>query len=371
MNISKTWDAVVIGAGPCGALLAALLAKKKQRVLLLDKAAFPRHKVCGCCLSQHALHSLESAGFQDLLRKLPRNELKEFCAASSGTFLSLEMKGGLSVSRTLFDFELVQEAQKSGAVFLSQTPARVGKVIETVREVFLGSENFKIHSNLVFICDGLAGTALGEQEKSTIKEHSRYGISSIIPDQSDFFKAGTIYMACGAQGYAGIVKLEDGRLNIAAALDFSLKSKDFSSLIAGIFTHAGFPQPEQLQSAVWHGTPRLTRARRKIAGERYFVLGDAAGYTEPFTGEGMTWAIDSAIYLAELLGEKNGDWDPSLMEAWQKWHKKKIKTKQQRSFLFTKILRMPVLVKVFIKFLAPRPFLAQPIINALCGVNHA
>ena len=63
---SELWDAVVIGAGPAGSMTARELARLGRKVLLVDKAAFPRGKVCGCCLSGSALTTLRSVGLGGL-----------------------------------------------------------------------------------------------------------------------------------------------------------------------------------------------------------------------------------------------------------------------------------------------------------------
>ncbi len=63
---SRLWDVVVIGAGPAGAVSALLLAREGKKVLLVDKAVFPRSKVCGSCLSSKTLDYLNQAGLGDL-----------------------------------------------------------------------------------------------------------------------------------------------------------------------------------------------------------------------------------------------------------------------------------------------------------------
>lgn len=69
------WDVIVVGAGPAGALAARQLATQQLKVLLVEKQAFPRWKVCGSCLNGHALKSLESAGLGDLPAQLGASSL--------------------------------------------------------------------------------------------------------------------------------------------------------------------------------------------------------------------------------------------------------------------------------------------------------
>ena len=62
-----TWDALVIGAGPAGSVTARELARRGRRVLLVDRATFPRSKVCGGCLNGAAIRTLERLGLGRVL----------------------------------------------------------------------------------------------------------------------------------------------------------------------------------------------------------------------------------------------------------------------------------------------------------------
>ena len=67
---SLAWDAVVIGAGPAGSLAARGLAAAGARTLIIDRADFPRWKVCGCCISAEAARTLERCALPTLLDDL-------------------------------------------------------------------------------------------------------------------------------------------------------------------------------------------------------------------------------------------------------------------------------------------------------------
>ena len=66
--VSQKWDALVIGAGPAGALAARQAALSGKRVLLVDSKSFPRPKVCGACLNGQALVVLQSVGLGSVRR---------------------------------------------------------------------------------------------------------------------------------------------------------------------------------------------------------------------------------------------------------------------------------------------------------------
>ena len=114
----------------------------------------------------------------------------------------------------------------------------------------------------------------------------------MVPRAAAGYEPQTVYMACAAEGYVGQVVVEDGRMDMAAALDpLAVKAAGGpGELATKIIDQAGFPPVPDLARLPWKGTPHLTRQSPRLGGERLFVLGDAAGYVEPFTGEGMAWA---------------------------------------------------------------------------------
>src|SRR4051812_30088927 len=79
-----TWDAIVLGAGPSGTIVARQLAAAGARVLLVDKKLFPRGKVCGACLNGPALAELASVGLGGLVADLGGIALETLELAFSG-----------------------------------------------------------------------------------------------------------------------------------------------------------------------------------------------------------------------------------------------------------------------------------------------
>jgi len=118
-------------------------------------------------------------------------------------------------------------------------------------------------------------------------------------------------MAVARRGYCGLVRLEDGRLDVAAAIDRGILAAAGSpaEAVAGVLADAGLEGVwleslrQRFATAVFRGTPPLTRSRAVVAdaGGRVLRVGDAAGYVEPFTGEGMGWALASARLCDEAL----------------------------------------------------------------------
>jgi flavin-dependent dehydrogenase len=104
------WDAIVIGAGPAGAMAARELAAAGTRVLLVEKRSFPRDKVCGGCLNGRALSILRAAGLGALVARSGGVALGELQLRAGGRPARLALPVGVALARARLDEELVATA---------------------------------------------------------------------------------------------------------------------------------------------------------------------------------------------------------------------------------------------------------------------
>ena len=369
---ARPWEAVIVGAGPAGALTARRLAQAGVRVLLIDRASFPRWKVCGCCLSSGALQTLRAAGLNDLAQRQGAVPLGRVCLASGKRQALLPLPGGAALSREAFDAALVASAIEAGAAFLPRTLARILPSDNTEHRPLLLRHNGHdqtLRTRLLLAADGLGGRLLaGEPGCVPVAAWgSRLGAGAVAATAPPFFAPGSIYMGCGVGGYVGLVRLEDGRLDIAAALDAWLirKHGGLGGAVAAVLAGVGWPALPGLAELAWRGTPTLTRSRSRLAGHRFFVVGDAAGYVEPFTGEGMAWALASAVAVSPLAIEAVRQWRPDLARRWQMLHRRLFEPRRRLCGLVTRLLRLPRLMHVLVGVLARAPFLAAPLVGRL------
>lgn len=276
------WDIVVIGAGPAGAVAAREAARRGGTVLLVDRASFPRAKVCGCCLNGAALGILAEIGLEDLTTRCGAVPLESIQLASRRRKATIPLGEGVSLSRARLDAELIQAAIAEGAQFLDATQATVGDVDGACRIVDLKADQraaparaVQARAAVVIIAGGLgcrvfADEAAGERQTAA---SSRVGAGTVLEAPASDFSPGTIYMACQRDGYVGLVLLEDGRLDIAAALDATAIKRHggIGPLVERILAAAEIPAPAALAEATWHGTARLTQRREHVGGQNYFV----------------------------------------------------------------------------------------------------
>ena len=234
---------------------------------------------------------------------------------------NLALPGGVSLSRRALDAALVRAAIESGAAFLPSTDATLEPAAGEFREVRLRSagQAVKVKTRIAVAADGLSGSFLKETPgmEPIVAPGAPLGVGAVVDGSDEYYEPGTIYMACTRDGYVGVVRLEDGRLDVAAAMDHGrMRSSGGAAAAVGEILHAaGFPGLPI--AAPFRGTPPLTRRRPRVAAQGLFVLGDAAGYLEPFTGEGIAWAMQQALLLAPIAREAISGPTLQHAERWQ------------------------------------------------------
>jgi flavin-dependent dehydrogenase len=368
----REWDAAVVGAGPAGAVAARELARRGRAVLLIDRAAFPRPKVCGCCLNSSALGTLAAVGLGELVGRCRAVPLGWVRLAAGGRCAELRLPGGAALSREAFDAALVREAIAAGVGFLPETTVKLAPVRDGARHLVPAqSVGTRVGARVVIAADGLNGQLPATAGRAaSVADGSRVGAGAVAESAPDFYHPDTIFMAVGRGGYVGLVRTEDGRLDVAAAFDpaFVRTSGGLGGAAAATLSEAGFPAVARLEDLTWRGTPALTRTPRRVAGERWFAVGDAAGYVEPFTGEGMAWAVASAVAVAPLAARP---WHPGLIREWERTHARLIRSRQATCRAAARLLRSPRLSRWAVRLLSITPALARPVIAALNRPAHA
>ena len=367
----QTWDVLVVGAGPAGALAARQIVVAGATVLLVDKAAFGRWKVCGCCLNASATATLASVSLGDLPVRLGAVPFERVRLIARGCQAEISLPKAVSLSRNAFDAALIEAGVSRGVHFLPETHATLGVSVSGGREVILtqAGNQLTARAKLVLAADGLGSQLLAKQDDfSAVAElGSRIGAGVVLESSPPFIQPGTIYMACSSGGYVGLVTLEDGRLNVAAALDRETVrvAGGLGEAAADIISAVGLPKIEGIADQGWRGTAALTRQASNLSCERVFVLGDAAGYVEPFTGEGIAWALGSAVAIVPLALRAVERWDANLGREWSNVVHNTVRSRQGICRAMAWGLRHPRIVRSAITMLRYMPSLAVPVVRRL------
>lgn len=361
------WDALVIGAGPAGALAAQQLAKRGAQVLLVEKTRFPRYKVCGGCLNAAGLATLEACGLGDLVRACGAPPLSRAELVYRGQRVNITLPGGAAISRAALDSALVRAAVSAGASFLPETTAALAELNNTHRVVSLSSSTHEcatVGAGCVVVADGLGGRTLRPEPGAevAVDPRARIGAGVMLVDEDPRFPAGVVTMAAARGGYVGIARVEHGQLDIAAAFDAELvrQAGGVGRAAMRVLAEAQVASPRDLETASWRGTPRLTCRRALRSAPRLLVAGDATGYVEPFTGEGMAWALASGRAAANLLdADAIADWPSTVGRRWDNFQRR-LGRRQRTCRVVSFILHRPWLMSAAQVLLSHRASLAQP-----------
>lgn len=369
--LSRIWDVIVIGAGPAGACVAARLATAGLAVLLVERKAFPRDKVCGGCVNPAALAQLDALGVTPQLRAAGGHAITALYLHSGRRCADVPLPGGLAISRATMDDVLVQHAVESGCVFLPDTSAfvRPGDGGEDLRHVSLesrGAAGVDASARVVVVAAGLGQQALRDVAllRDEVQAGARVGVGVVAPAGVVEATEGVITMVVDRGGYVGVTRVESNRVNLAAACDASCL-KDAGgpgAAVRRLLASAGLDATPALESLAWQGTVPLTRRVPRPGAHRLFVVGDAAGYVEPFTGEGMAWALAAADALAPLAARAVAAWTSDVEQSWQWTYDTLVRRRQLRCRVIARTLRHPAMVHAVVGVLARYPGFARPFV---------
>jgi flavin-dependent dehydrogenase len=352
-------------------MAAIALARRKLDVLLVDRATFPRSKVCGCCLNGAALAALDEAGLGQVPREHGAKPLHRLRLAAPGRAVELPLGRSAVLSREVFDAALAKQAIATGAAFLPGASATLGESSAESRTLSLHSSGMTVRcqARVVVAADGLGGRLLsrGSQKGSTRIANARVGAGTVLDDVPDFYQSGTIYMACGEGGYVGLVRTEDGRLDIASALDLKSTRSGHGPgrPVQQLIEQVGWPVPPGIERSDWKGTRPMTWRAEQISDKRVFAIGDAAEYIEPFTGEGIARALTGGLAVASIAARAAHGWDEALRREWEHAYRRSPGRRQLICRVAAAVLRRPRLAGGVVSLLAFAPALAAPVVRYL------
>ncbi len=331
-TISELWDLIVVGGGPSGSATAISAAKMGLRVLQVDAKPFPRRKVCGGCLNQVSLQLLKQLIGDESDVWNHASPLNRFRLIDRNRQFDFPTPTGVVIERSLLDARLVETGQQQGVTFIAPVTAELGCAEPNFRTVELrGRTGTKsVRSRVVVLATGLGCQREGdEQLRQTSQGMSRVGVEAVLTTATIELDREMIQMAVGRDGYVGLTAISDCEMHLAAAVDRSaLREFGPRAVVQRILDESGAAL--HLDDKIsWRGTPALTARATRLGASRVLLVGDAANYVEPFTGEGILWALKSGIGAATFLESAIENWDDSLVDRWENWHKSNIQSGQK------------------------------------------
>lgn len=355
---TDSFDIAIVGAGLAGSSAALAAAQHGARVLLIDRATFPREKVCGSCLAESGIDTLRTLCVERVLSTaLPLRSVRVSCEGKHAHF---PRAAGVAIGRTELDTSLLAEARDAGVVIALGTSARLDRDRTlTLRQSRAEDEpRSTVRATTVIVADGLAGNALDDFAEFAwkISPRSLMGFGAVVPAGSVACDSGEIRMRVAHHGYIGAVLLSSGEIDVAAAIAPSaLRAAASVSACARAMLAEDVLHADTLARARWRGTPLLTRRRTCIAAPGILVVGDAAGYIEPFTGEGMTWALVTGALAGTLAATSDAPY-----RSWPTMYNALMRGPRVRCALLAQALRAPRIVRTLLTLgeAFPAPFTA-------------
>jgi flavin-dependent dehydrogenase len=357
------WDVVVIGAGPAGSCAAWTAARAGMKTLLLERTPFPREKVCGCCLNPASLDAIAHMGLAHSLDTLGAVPLHALELSRGTTLARLRIPQGAAISRSVLDTLLANAATTQGATLMTPAHARVAeRDARGNRTVLIRSPESQttVTATTVVVADGLAGGSLADIAGAEVIERpeSSIGVGARIHHA---LERGVIRMHLCSGGYLGLVALPDGTTDAAGCVN------------PDILRRAGGPAPwarsacesagadpaliNAISAARWTGTPRLTRRRAHIELPGILVAGDSAGYVEPFTGEGISWAMHAGLHAGTVAARAcRGQFRTG---EWHEWWHREIQPRRTACAIVRSTLRRPLLAGGIIALASAWPALGE------------
>jgi flavin-dependent dehydrogenase len=314
-------DALVVGAGPAGALAALVLASRGVRVRLLDRATFPRPKLCGDTINPGALALLDGIGAGVAVRGLPCSVGARIRArALPVTGMAVSGEGGVhvvadypdgvcgaAISRSELDQILVEAAVAAGAVFEDGArvlePVTSGARVSGVR-LATSAGPAVLPARVVVAADGRGSRlAAALRLSSFARRPRRWAFGTYFSDVAGMGPRGEVHIR--KDGYIGVAPLPAGVANVCVVRDFTLRP-------------SGRLDPEAIVRNAIGGDPAL-RVRFAVSRQRAPVVtlgplavqavaagvpglllaGDAAGFIDPMTGDGLRFAFRGGVLAAE------------------------------------------------------------------------
>ena len=308
-------DALVVGAGPAGSATAALLARAGRRVVLVDRAAFPRDKACSEYMSPEAVRFLDRLGVVPALERAGAVALEGTAVTAPlgarlhGAFARAGHRPfrptGLSVSRRVLDAALVEAAVGAGAELLERTTVedllyREGVVAGAVVRDRSGRRR-AIPARLTVGADGLRSLVARRLGPRTHGRPRRVAFVAHLDGVAGMGASAEMHV--GREGYVGLNPIGGGRTNVALVVPAGAAGGARGRAEAFFRERlAGFPgvAPRVGGAAIARRvlvTGPFAAWSGRVTADGAALVGDAADFFDPFTGEGIYCALRGADLL--------------------------------------------------------------------------
>lgn len=403
-------DAIIVGAGPAGSATALLLARAGHTVALLDRRRFPRSKPCGDCLSAEAARVLDRLGVLAAVLAAQPARLEgwrivsptgqafqaPFADAADG---DPRVTTALSLPRHRFDSILLDAARRAGAL------VRIGTHLTDLRISSLGrvtgvhgrgpdGSPLQLRARLVVGADGLRSIVarrLGLTGR--LPKLRKVSLTAHLTGIRDIDRFGEMHIArrsCAGLAPVSTTSPDDERIcNLTLVVDADLHARAIARDATAFYwtmlrqfprlahridsaTHAERPDSDDRRPRLLASGP-FDRPTRDTVADGAALVGDAAGYYDPFTGQGIYHALVAAEILAEEADAalRADDVSRNRLRRYARRHARLIREARALQRVIEFVIARPALAEVFIRRLARTPRTAAALIAATADLRPA
>jgi geranylgeranyl reductase family protein len=311
-------DVAVVGAGPAGSAAALALARLGRSVVLLDRADFPRDKVCGDALVADSLRALARLGLAAEAEELGRRTSKLRAILPDGSALDLDCDF-VCAPRRAFDDLVRRAAVSAGARFLGGAPVTNVEVDAAHARVTRASGS-AVLARLVLVATGAASPLLElfEEGAGTAYDALAGRCYFRFPDGTVPDHVLVAWDASTAPGYGWLFPLRDGLLNAGCGVFLDRRRRAphlerlFESFLASPAVKSVLGRAER-EGPFRGATLRCGMRRVLPAKDRLLAIGETQGATLPFSGEGIGKAMETAELAAVCAHSALADDDLSAV----------------------------------------------------------
>lgn len=355
-NHSNHYDIVIVGGGLAGLTCAIHLSRFKYSILLIEKHAYPRHKVCGEYVSNEVLPYLNYLGIDPINAGAKRIVNFELSTVNGNLIKSGLPMGGFGISRYKLDNMLAEKAIKAGSLILTDSVTNI-KFLETDNFSVTTKSHNGFSAKIVIGAYGKRASLDKVLSRSFMVEKSPFVAvkDHIIGDMPDDLVG--LHLFDG--GYCGVSKIENDNINFCyiTSYDAFKKYNDIEEFEKNVL------QKNQYLRVICQSSKKVFKksltisqvsfAKKEPVEQHIIMVGDTAGLIHPLCGNGMSMAIRSAQMASNLVQRylSGSTGSRSLLEkSYQSAWNKEFKFRLQVGRLLAMLFRLK-LTSEFIMFL--------------------